>query len=182
MRRWLKSISEIKSKVDWTLLMVDNSASPTWYEKVIDYCKELGFTNYTLAHLPNMKDGETWEAERLGLSRERIREEVLKDYDYWWSWECDILCPPETLDYLLKFTPEFDAIYHTYPPKGNTIENMEQDGIGCVLYSRKILENFKFVEHQTPLGADGRLIFETMRNGWKVVEIHNVFTLVHLGQ
>jgi len=183
-KRWLSSVQNIRCEqnVSYHLLMVDNSQNPEWYKKVHEYCKELNFTNYTLIHLSNMKDGESWEAERLGFSRELLRETVIKEsYDYLWSWECDILCPPETLTYLLKFTPEFNAIYHTYPPRGNTIDNGEQDGIGCVLYDKQIFYSFKFVENQTPLGADGRLLFEVLRRGWKTIEIHNVFTLQHIG-
>lgn len=180
LKRWLRCVSEIKSDAECHLMMVDNSQNPEWYKKVHDYCKELNFTNYTLIHIPDMKDGDTWECDRLGFSRQAIVDEVLKNYDYWWSWECDIIVPPETLTYMLKFTPEFDAIYHTYPPRGNTIENMEQDGIGCVLYNKEIFETFSFVENQTPIGADGRLLFEVMRRGWKIIEIHNIFRLVHL--
>jgi len=181
MRRWLKSVSEITTDAEWKLFMVDNSANKEWYPKIHEYCKELNFTNYELISLPDMKDGDDFEPERLACSREVIREKLLKEnYDYFWSWECDIICPPDTLMYLLKFTPDFDAIYHTYPPKGNTVENMEQDGIGCVLYTRKIFETFKFADNKVPLGADGRLIFEVMRKGWKIIEIHNIFKLEHL--
>lgn len=181
MRRWLKSVSEL-DYTDFRLLMVDNSANPEWHLKVDEYCKELGFDNYDLIHLPNMKDGDDYEPERLGFSREKIRETVLNEgYNYWFSWECDIICPPRILSYLLKFTPEFDAVYHTYPARNNTIDNGEQDGIGCVLYDRWIFNNFKFVDNLVPLGADGRLIFEVMRRGYKTIDIHNKFKLEHLG-
>jgi len=180
MERWLKSVSEIKTNIEWKLLMVDNSENEEWYKNVYEYCKKLNFENYELIHIPNMKDEDTWECQRLGFSRQIIVDEVIKNYDYWWSWECDILCPPETLNYLLKFTNEFDAIYNTYPARGNTIDNGEQDGIGCVLYNKDIFNTFKFVEDGTPIGADGRLLFEVMRNGWKIIEIHNIFKLIHL--
>lgn len=179
-KRWLKAVSETVGD-NWKLLMVDNSANHNWHLKVHEYCRELNFMNYELISLKNMIDGDDYEAERLAFSRETIREKLLKEnYDYWWSWECDILCPPETLQYLLKFKPEFDAVYHTYPPRGNIIENGEQDGIGCVLYSKDIFKTFKFVENKMPLGADGRLLFEVMRRGWKIIEIHNIFRLEHL--
>lgn len=181
MKRWLKSVSEIKPSCEWKLLMVDNSQNPDWYKKVHEYCKELNFTNYELIHLPDMKDGDDFEAERLAFSREIIREKLLNEsYDYFWSWECDIICPTGALDYLLKFTPEFEAIYHTYPPRGSGVENGEQDGIGCVLYDRRIFYNFKFAENKMPLGSDGRLLFEVQRRGWRILEIHNVFRLNHL--
>lgn len=180
MRRWLRSVSEVKTDVEWRLLMVDNSENPGWYKRVHGYCQELGFYNYDLVHLPDMKDGDTFEPERLGFSRELIREELLRGYDYWWSWECDILCPPGVLDYLLRFATEFDAVYHTYPPRGVYADVVEQDGIGCVLYHRRIFENWRFVENKMPLGADGRLLFETIRRGFKQIDIHNIFKLVHL--
>lgn len=176
--RWLQAVAAIDHA--YHLLMVDNSENPDWHKQVHDYCKDAGVSNYTLIHLPNMKDGADYECERLAFSREKIREELLQHYDYWWSWECDILCPPETLTYLLRFTPEFDAIYHTYPARGTTIRDGEQDGIGCVLYSKEIFKTFKFAENMNPLGADGRLLFETQRRGWKIIELHNVFQLEHL--
>jgi hypothetical protein len=189
-KRWLKSVSEIEvdKKDSWRLLMVDNSQNKDWQERVKEYCREINFANYDLISLPDMKDGENFEAERLAFSREKIRETLLEgNYDFWFSWESDIICPPDILKYLLKFGNEFEAIYHTYPARGTkplgACDNFqEQDGIGCVLFARRIFYNFKFSEGDLALGGDGRLLFEVMRKGYKIIEIHNIFRLEHLGK
>lgn len=188
MKRWLRSVMDIELQRgdSWRLLMVDNSENKDWQERVKEYCREINFTNYDLVSLADMKDGPDFEAERLAFSRERIREVLLEEgYDFWFSWECDIICPPNILKYLFKFADEFEAIYHTYPPRGqrplgSIPDYQEQDGIGCVLYNRRVFYNFRFAENKTCLGGDGRLLFEVVRRGFKVIEIHNIFRLEHL--
>lgn len=186
-KRWLESVLrlEIDKKDYWRLLMVDNSQNKDWQERVKEYCRELNFFNYDFIGLSDMKDGSDFELERLAFSREKIRHKLLyENYDFWFSWECDILCPPEILKTFLRYTSEFEVIYHSYSPRGGepigTGGYVKQDGIGCALFSRRVFYEFKFTEGNLILGADGRLIFETLRRGFKIMEIHNFFRLEHL--
>jgi hypothetical protein len=175
-KRWLTSVSQIELNPDDTirLLMVDNSENDKWQDKVREYCRELNFTNYDLVHLSGMKDGQDYEDERLFASRQVIEDTLLNEgYDYFWSWECDILCPPGILKYMLKLTDDFEAIYHTYLPREMT-DFQEQDGVGCVLFNRKVFETFRSALDKLAIES------EIVKNGWRVVEIHNLFKLEHL--
>lgn len=188
-KRWLQNVMaiELDKNDSWRLFMVDNSQNKDWQERVKEYCRELNFSEYDLVSLPDMKDGEDFETERLALSREKIRHKLLyENFDYWFSWECDILCPPEILKALLRYTNDFEVVYHSYPPRGGEPIGaggyVEQDGIGCALFSRRVFYEFAFAKDNLALGADGRLIFETIRRGFKIMEIHNLFRLEHLGK
>ena len=111
-RRWLKSVSEIQvdEKCQWHLFMVDNSQNSNYWKKVDKYCRQLNFVNYDLIHLDNMTDDDEHEKERLGTSREKIRQKLLhENWDYWFSWECDILCPPNILTTLLNYSNDCEG-------------------------------------------------------------------------
>ena len=188
-RRWLKSVSELNWD-NYLLFMVDNSDTPDFSERVKKYCQEINFTKYELLHLEDMGGRES-EA-RLVLSREEIRKKLLSgDWQYWFSWECDIVLPSNVLKELFRFVPEFDVVNHNYPDKQD--KNMEVGGIGCSIYKREILERFSFLEgggyaECDPLmlncyySGDSWLARRVLRTGYKVIDLHNLFEVKHLGQ
>lgn len=81
MKRWLKSVSEIRvpKEHNWLLFMVDNSQNSNYQKKIKNYCRELNFSNYELIHLDNMLDDDEHIEERLGKSREEIRQKLLNE-------------------------------------------------------------------------------------------------------
>jgi len=186
--RWLKSVSELHG--DWFLYMVDNSDTPHFCDRVRNSCKELGIINYELLHLENMRGLES-EA-RLAPSREKIREKLLYgDYEHWFSWECDIILPPETLEIMMEWFPRFDIVNHNYPDRENSV--LEVGGIGCSIYKREIVERFSFLEgggyaqcdKRMPnnyFSGDSYLVFRALWAGYKMIDFHNLFKCEHLGE
>lgn len=141
-RRWLKSVSQL-ALPHGKLLMVDNSDTPDFSERVHEYCKEIGFTRYEFIHLEDM-GGREPEA-RLAVAREKIREVLLAGkYTHWFSWECDILLPTDALLKLQRFV-DIDIVHHNYPSRED--KNFSVGGIGCSLVSRKVVQQFSFTEN-----------------------------------
>jgi len=141
MRRWLKSVSAL-AMPRGTLLMVDNSDTPDFSKRVHEYCKEIGFTRYELIHLEDM--GGLESEARLAAAREKIREVLLAGkYTHWFSWECDIILPSDTLEKLQRFI-DIDLVHHNYPSRDN--DQIVAGGIGCSLISREIMKQFSMIE------------------------------------
>ena len=185
MRRWLKSVSEIKvdNSDEWKLLMVDNSQNPNYQEKVRGYCKELGFVNYNLLHIGGMIDSDEYTQQRLGISREEIRQKLLnEDWDYWFSWECDIICPSNILTTLLKYSSDCDVVGHTYPLRRTRNDKgsyMELESMGLMLFPKRIFLNYGFTKGKIHRAGDGPLLNEIIAH-WKWISLHNCLTIEHL--
>ena len=181
---WLDSVS----KLDWSdyfLLLVDNSPSRDFPERVKRYCQELGL-NFRLVHLERAGDKDV--EERLALSREVIREEIIKGgYDVWFSWECDILLPPDALKILLPYLFVFDIVNHMYPDRDDP--NIEVGGIGCSLYKAEIIKKLSFlggygqcdpVVPNCYYSGDSYLVTRALRMKYKMVDFHNLMEVKHL--
>ncbi len=103
MERWLENVSKLKYPAD--LLMVDNSPSLEYMEKVKGYCKKYGIKNYQIKHLEI--DQKLGPDIRIEASQEMLRQYVLShNYDAWFSWECDQIIPTDALDTLIKIMNE----------------------------------------------------------------------------
>ncbi len=140
MERWLESVSKLDYSFD--LLMVDNSDNPEYVNKVHNYCKKYGVANYKLAHVDVDKDAVL--DEKLAKSREIIRREVLsKNYDCWFSLECDVIAPPDCLSKLVNLIDDYWMVSHAYPAR--EIPNETNAELGISLINRKALIKFGFI-------------------------------------
>lgn len=140
--RWLKSVSELAYPAD--LLIVDSSPGLEYVEKVKGYCARYGIANYKIEHLEiNQEQGAD---ERIGRSREIIRQEILsKDYDAWFSWECDQIIPPDTLHKLVRMinAGDYTIVHHNFNITKIPIEFVAS--FDCTLIKRECLEKFGFL-------------------------------------
>ncbi len=188
LKQWLKSVSEIEvpSSCQWLLYMVDNSPGSHYQDTIRKYCSEIGFTNYELTNLADLPDGEDGAKERLGVSREAIRQKLLaQDWDFWFSWECDIICPPNILSVLLRYTADFDVVGHTYPlrsvePTRYTDAYKELESMGLLLLPKRLFIDYGFMEGVRHHPSDVPLINEIIKHGWKWASLHNYLVIDHL--
>ncbi len=106
MQRWLTNVSQIRSIYPADLLMVDNTVGIEYIKKVHTYCKKIGITNYKLDHFEaeNAKlFPDLARSINVEIAQELLRQATLKgDYDAWFSWECDQIIPPDTLQKLVQ--------------------------------------------------------------------------------
>lgn len=140
MERWLKSVLKLDYPFD--LLLVDNSDNPRYVDRVRKYCHKLGMTNFQIKHVKVARDSPL--DEKLAVSREIIRQEVLKkNYDYWCSLECDVIVPSDALTKLINLIDNYWMVSHSYPSRGNPLETNAEFGFS--LTSRKCLKKLGFL-------------------------------------
>lgn len=108
MERWLENVSKFLEVHPGDFLMVDNSPNLSYMEKVKGYCKRYGIKNYQMKHLEIAQGEEVNKSvdeqihERVARCHEIIRQFILsRDYDAWFSWECDQIIPLDSLDKLI---------------------------------------------------------------------------------
>lgn len=188
-KRWLKSVCQLDYN-NYLLYMVDNSDTPDFVRYVTDFCNEIGFTKYEIVHLDSMA-GLEGEA-RLAPSRQKIEEKLISgDFKYWFSWECDTILPSDALKYLLRFFPEFDVVNHTYPDRDD--KKLDVGGIGCSVFKREVMEGYSFTagggygqcepkNHNCYYSGDSLLMSRMMWADRKIVDIHKVLSIEHLGE
>jgi len=141
---WLENVSKLQLEYPADLLLVDNSPGLGYVEKVRGYCEKYGVTNYKIKHLDINQNQPV--AERIGRSREIIRQEVLSlDYDAWFSLEPFQFVPAEKLMRLLNLMsePAFEIIC---APSWAEKTFMDPDNnFGCAIIKRKCLEKRGFL-------------------------------------
>jgi len=76
---------------NFDILLVDNSENDTYFEKI----KALGLPVIKGPYFNSARD-------RIVASRNLLRENVLRGYDYFFSLEQDVLPPPDILEKLLQ--------------------------------------------------------------------------------
>ncbi len=157
MERWLENVSKLEYPAD--LLLVDNSPGTEYVETVKGYCTKYGITNYKIEHLEiNQEQGA---GERIGRSREIIRKEFLsKDYDAWFTWECDQILPVNALDKLIELMNmgNFMMVSHNSWVRGSPEKSLA--AFGCCLVKRECLEKYGFL-----------LEYPNMPDCWHVGEV-----------
>ncbi len=153
MKKWLKNVSDLRNATPADFLMIDNSPDRLYVKKVKEYCHELGIKNYSIKHIniDQKNEIEPMSGEkihqRVAIAREPIRKEILsKNYDAWFSWECDQIIPNNALDKLIEVmkSGNYQMINHNgwsrdEPKTPNT-------DLGVSLVSKNCLKDFSFLE------------------------------------
>ena len=180
--KWLDSVKKLKG--DFDILLVDNSDTINFTNRVREYCESISLEAFVI-HLSDM-NGKVGH-ERIAVSRGIIQREFLKrGYAFLFSLECDILTPEGTIELLLSEIRGAEAIRHSYPEK--TREHVETGGMGCSLFTKKVLDTIEFGEFGEcdPLDkqryySDDAWIFTRMwRENYKLIDLHNYLNILHL--
>lgn len=152
MERWLKNVNELRKVYPCDLLMVDNSPGVDYVEKVKRYCQKFGLKNYQIENFQIAQGEEVNKSvdeqihERVARSQEIIRQFVLsRDYDAWFSWECDQIIPLDALNKLIEIMKmgNFMMVNH------NCWDKNVPDGLcfdwGVTLVNREYLKKYGFL-------------------------------------
>ena len=196
--RWLKAISLLDWPDPIPIIAVDNTDDTeqgkfaTFFDTKVT---EAGvISNQNPITLITVKDVYGLGSEpRLAKAREAMRLKLIElKADVWFSIECDVIPPPETLRVLTPYLNTFDCIRHEYPDRD--VKTQTVNGIGCGLFSRTIFNSFSFLENGgygqgiDPLepnclhGGDGWLMTRIRRAGFKMADFGNLVALQHLGE
>ncbi len=162
------------------LLLVDNSSTSAFSEEIRNICYLID-KPFEIVHLSNLPQGEGTEASRIAISQELIRETAIKEkFDFWFSLEADVICPPETLEFLLSVLKQgFDIVRHGYPARQDIKTFI--DAMGCSLYPVSILNGMTFKEGlPNYVGGDYGFYQWSLERGCRVCNVFNVLNLLHL--
>lgn len=124
---------------NYEILVIDNSPSPDCYNRWKDKIPMVWLYDYWNA--PANVPLEL--AQYMGASMEIARKKFLKgNYAYWWNVEIDVIPDPGMLKALIKYGQDADWTGHAFPARGEIDEC--SSGIGCSLWSRRLIEDFSF--------------------------------------
>ena len=145
MERWLENVAKLQMEYPADLLLVDNSPGLDYMEKVKGYCKKYGIKNYQIKHLQLPPEQSVFE--RVARSREIIRKYILsRDYDAWFSWECDQLIPNNALGELIKMmeSGNFTIASHNTRVRENPGQVLDEL-FGTTLIKREVFKKHGFL-------------------------------------
>ena len=118
---------------NYEVFVVDNSPTP-------DCAKRWGFAWMGDRYPDALNMGQ---CERMGRSMQIAQDKFLAEgFEWWFNVEIDVIPAPQMLKTLIKHGRGADWTAHVYPARGGDIEC--SSGIGCTLWSRKLIEDFRF--------------------------------------
>lgn len=183
MERWLENVSKLEYPADF--LMVDNSPGLNYIEKVKTYCKKYNIKKYKIEHIELPQEQEVFE--RVARAREIIRREIIsKNYDAWFSWECDQIIPTNTLSELVRIIKAVnsDIVELNSWGRGLNIPNCDW---GVALINKKPLEKYSFIlkfgsDPKMPINWEsGEAWFrqQVVRDGGSFIDVYGVVQPIH---
>lgn len=188
MERWLLNVAKLQKEYPADLLLVDNSVGPIYVKTLNSYCKKHGIKNYQVLHIDLPASQEKFE--RIARSREVIREYFLsKEYDAWFSWESDILIPPNALNTLSQIMNLENYLIVAHNNWTRQTPGEPNYDWGVALIKREALQKYGFI---LEFGTDpdmpdtyepSEAWFRTriLRNGGHFIEVQgNINPIIHL--
>lgn len=169
-QRWIDNVKNL-TYPNYDILVVDNSPNDDFLYKWQDQVPMCRIDTKGIEQLMVM---------RLNLSYERIRLAFLHgDYDRLMIIESDVIPPKNIIEFMLQWGKNTDWISHAYPVQGGT-EDAEQ-GIGCSLFTRRLMENFNFKDFADNYTSDGGLWMRVRPDGrFKTMELWSFIKIQHL--
>lgn len=179
MERWLENVAKLKYPAD--LLLVDNSPSADYVEKVRGYCAKYGIKNYKIDHL-EINQGLHPEV-RIERSEEIIRQEVLsRDYDAWFSWECDQIIPTNALDKLIRLMQAGDFMMVVHNSWDRQEPSAFNTDMGITLIKRECLEKHGFLPQDGSErwhGPEAWFKERVLRSGGNYIDVYGIIKPIY---
>ena len=117
---------------NYEILVVDNSPTLDCYNRWKD--------KIPMIHIDTPTEWDS--AQRVAASMEIVRQKFLNEnFKWWFNVETDVIPDPDALKILIAHAG--DWVGHAFPGRGQT--EQVSSGLGCSLFSRKIMEDFTFV-------------------------------------
>lgn len=179
MKRWLENVAKLQLEYPADLFMVDNSTGLNYVEKVRGYCQKYGVKNYRIKHA--VFDPAIDPDERIERSQEIIRQEVLsKEYDAWFSWECDQIIPVDALNTLVELMNLENFMMVNCNSWARKSPNEVNTDLGCVLIKRECLEKTVFLQNGNRFqGIEGYFKVRALKNGSNYLEVYGIINPVY---
>jgi hypothetical protein len=170
MQRWIDNVKAL-SYPHYDILLVDNSPNGEMVEKYGDQVPMIKLDTTGI---------EGRAITRINRSMELIRQHFLEgDYTHWMDIEIDVIPQKDVIELFLGY--KGDWISHAYPARGDDI-SLAQQGIGCSLLSRRLLENFDWKDAEDNTTPDGWLWDRVRPHAYDypTTELWGYLTIEHL--
>ena len=146
-QRWIDNVTNL-TYPSYDVLVVDNSPGG---ELAAKYGSQVPITALDIGA---SDAAPATTRVRLNRSMEVIRQHFLAgDYSHWMNIESDVIPQPDVIEFLLEWGRGSDWISHNYPSPGPD----SQQGIGCSLLSRRLIEKFGWQGAEDLATPDGWL-------------------------
>ncbi len=171
-QRWIDNIKKF-TYPNFDTLLIDNS--PT--NEMVDKWKDK--TNIRKIDTTGI---EALTCMRMNLSFEEIRKEFLAgDYKWLATIESDIIPPHNVLEFMIETGKDADWISHAFPNRRS--QTQDEQGIGCCLFSRRLMEAHDFGSLGDNYTSDGGLWMKVRPDRrFKTMELWNYIDIVHLAE
>jgi hypothetical protein len=170
-QRWIDNVKSL-TYPNYDILVIDNSPNTSDF---MDRYKD----QVPMRHI-DTTGIEPLMVMRLNLSYEEIRKEFLSgDYERLMIIESDVIPPKDIIERMLKLGGDTDWISHAYPVRGETAD--AEQGIGCSLFTRRLMEAFNFKDFADNHSSDGGMWNMVRPDGrFTTMELWNYWKNVHL--
>lgn len=170
LQRWIDNVKKF-TYPNFDILVIDTSETDEYIKKY-----------YGQVPIERLPEFYPEKFRRMCEGMEAIRLKFLAgDYDYFFSIESDIIPPPDCIEVMLKWGKGADWISHAFPLR-NEDQNVEvEQGIGCSMLSRKLLEENSWAGSvDSPDGYLWNLVRPTHK--YKTIEMWGIMSVKHLGE
>ena len=168
-QRWIDNVKKF-TYPNFEIFCVDNSPNEDFMNRYKD--------QVPIVHIETNQDPQQAH-QRITKSMGVIQKKFLAgDYSRWFNLECDVIPPSHIIELLLEHGKDTDWVAHCYPNRESDHKNVQQ-GIGCSMLSRRLVESFNFEEADSP----DAWLWEKVREAnqfhtaelWQYVEVEHLW-------
>lgn len=165
LEKWIENVRSF-TYTNFEVLVVDGSANEDLYNRWKDKVKIIHINTEGIPR-----------ARQIHMCFEMIRKEFLKgDCQRLATIESDVYPPKDVLEKMVMY--EGDWISHAFP-NGDNQDQLEH-GLGCCLFSRRIMEAYGWEDLDGTWTSDGGLWNKVKPDRrFKVMELYNYVTIEH---
>lgn len=169
-QRWIDNVKSF-TYPNFDILCVDNSPNEDFANRYKD--------QIPIIHIPDLpQEGEKYHF-RITESMAVIQGIFLSgSYKRWFNCECDIIPPKDIIENMLYYGRDSDWIAHSYQIRESSNPNDIQQGIGCALMSRRMIEEIDYKVADSPDAWLWEVVRET--NKFKTMELWQYWNVEHL--
>jgi hypothetical protein len=172
-QRWIDNVKSL-TYPNYDIFVSDNSPNE-------DFIKR--WKNQVPMERIDTKGMEALGVKRQNYSMEQIRQKFLNgDYERLMVIESDIIPPPNVIEEMMKWGKDSDWISHAYPARdGGDPDEQKIQGIGCSLFTRRLMEKYDFMSLEDNYMADGGMWMKVRPDkSMRTLEMWNYFRVQHL--
>lgn len=163
---------------------VKNFTYPNIEILVVDNTPDMDFYNTWKDKVPMIHIEVPYKSQeaRINWSMEALRQHFLAgEYFCWFNVESDIIPPKDVIERMLPLAKTTDWLAHGYPDRNSDPDVEVMQGIGCCMFSKKLMQAYNFHSAGDNYTADGWLWNQVRpTNKFVTIEMWGAFKVRHL--